>query len=132
MDRLDTYERLPNGMREYLSNYGWHFSKPLCEHAVSHMRNKEGKINPYTNEQVHQMLKSNGIELKNDIGYDACYVANMAKADYWGTIITSEQQIVKFVKDYIDDPDGYEGIPLTRYYADCIGSGHPLMWEEFI
>ena len=91
MDRLDTYEQLPSGMREYLSNYGWHFSKKLCEHAVSKMRDKNGKISPYTNDQIHQMLKANGIELKNDVAYDACYVANMAKADYWGSSITSEQ-----------------------------------------
>lgn len=132
MDRLDTYEQLPSGMREYLSNYGWHFSKKLCEHAVSKMRDKNGKISPYTNDQVHQMLKANGIELKNDIAYDACYVANMVKADYWGSSITSEQALAKFIKDYIDDQDGYEGIPLTRYYADCIGSGHPLSWEEYL
>lgn len=27
MSRMDVYERLPEGMKEYLSNYGWHFSK---------------------------------------------------------------------------------------------------------
>ena len=37
-----------------------------------------------------------------------------------------------FVKDYIDDPDGYEGLPFTRFYADCIGSGTPIMWSDML
>ena len=34
MGRLDVYEALPEGMREYLSNHGWHFSKKLAEYAT--------------------------------------------------------------------------------------------------
>ena len=29
--RLDSRDKLPSGMEEYLSAYGWHFSKKLCE-----------------------------------------------------------------------------------------------------
>ena len=32
--------------------------------------------------------------------------------------------------DYIDDVDAYPGMPFTRFYADCIGSGTPILWEE--
>lgn len=137
MDRLDSREKMPAGFAAYHSNNGWHFNKSLCEYAVSCMEKEDSngkkvKVTPLIKEQVESLLKSSGIELKNNTGYDACYVANMAKADYWGSSITNEQQLAKFIKDYLDDSDGYEGIALTRYYADCIGSGKPLFWDEFI
>lgn len=136
--RKDSYEILPSGQREYLSNYGWHFSKKLCEWAVGKMEKEDAngnkkKLQPYTREQVEGMLKQQNIELKNNKSiYDAVYVANMAKSDYLGSSIPGEQYIVKFIKDYLDDPDGYEGIALTRFYADCNGKGLPLFWEDFM
>lgn len=33
--RLDTYDRIPPAMADYLSQYGWHFSKKMCLWAVS-------------------------------------------------------------------------------------------------
>ena len=59
MDRMDIYEMMPSGMNEYLSNYGWHFSKKLCEHAVKKMTDRQGKkITPYTKEQVEALVMS--------------------------------------------------------------------------
>lgn len=138
MNRLDIYDRFPSGFQEYLGNYGWHFSKKLCEHAVSKMEKEDAngnkkKLQPYTREQVEQMLKQQNIELKNNKSmYDAVYVANMAKADYLGSSIAGEQYVAKFVKDYLDDPDGYDGIALTRYYADCTAKAIPMMWEDYL
>lgn len=132
-ERLDSYDELPSGQRKYLSAYGWSFSKKLCDFAVSNMRDKSGnKIQPYTKDKVEQILKNNNIDLKKDNGYDCVYVANMAKADYLGSSLVNEQYLAKFIKDYIDDPDGYPGLPFTRYMADCIGSGTALIWEDFI
>ena len=28
--------------------------------------------------------------------------------------------------------DGYDGLSFTRFVADCIGSGKPVMWEDMI
>ena len=58
--RLDTYDRIPPAMADYLSQYGWHFSKKMY------------------------------------------------------------------------DVDAYNGMPFTRFYADCIGSGNPIMWEQMM
>ena len=33
--RLDMYDEFPSGMKAYLSQYGWHFSKAMCDFAVS-------------------------------------------------------------------------------------------------
>ena len=39
--RLDMYDDFPSGMKAYLSAYGWHFSKAMCDWAIS-MMEKEG------------------------------------------------------------------------------------------
>lgn len=133
MDRLDTHENFPAGFREYLENYGWHFSKKMCEFAVSRMKDRNGKkIEPYSKDKVDALLKQYGIELKKDKGYDCVYVCNMALADYFGSSIPNPQYLAMFIRDYINDEDGYDGLPFTCYYADTIGSGTPILWEEMM
>jgi hypothetical protein len=78
------------------------------------------------------MSSEDKVKLDNEVGYDAVYVANMAKADFYGSSISDDVHLAKFIKDYLDDPDGYDGIVFTRFYADCIGSGTPIMWEDML
>ena len=133
MDRMDVYEMMPSGMNEYLSNYGWHFSKKLCEHAVKKMTDRLGKkITPYTKEQVEALMKQFNVQVENNEGYDAVYVANMAKADYMGSSITTEQHLMLYVKDFLDDKDGNKTKALDHYYADCIAGGKVVIWEEML
>lgn len=94
--------------------------------------NKIEKLTPFTKENLDSMLKTNNVNIENDVGYDALYVLNMAKADYHGSSITEDVKMIKFVKDYLDDPDGYDGIALTRFYADCIGKGEMIPWEDVL
>lgn len=121
--RLDTYDKMPTAMKNYLSLYGWHFSKKMCEWAVSKMEvenkttKQKEKLVPIKKEEVEELLKKYGIKLEKDAGYDCVYVANMAKADYYKSSITDESRLALFLKDYIDDPDGYDGLPFTRFYA---------------
>lgn len=136
--RLDSYDIYPSGMREYLSTYGWHFSKKMCEWAVSRMY-KDGENNKpeqaipnYTRERVDLLLKRFNLKLEKNKGYDDVYVANMCKFDFLGSSIDNEMKLAQFIKDYIDDADAYEGMPFTRFYADCIGSGTPIIWEDML
>ena len=136
-ERLDSRDKFPSGMEDYLSQNGWHFNKRLCEWAVDQMKrknqlNKIDKITPYTKDNLDSLLKTNNITIENNIGYDALYVLNMAKADYHGSSITEEPRLIKFVKDYLDDPDGYDGVAMTRFYADCIGKGIAIPWEDVL
>lgn len=123
-------------MEEYLSHNGWHFSKRMCQWASSKMyKRKDGKreyIEPYTAEAFDELLKQYGVELEEVKGYDDVYIANMCKADFLGSSIKTEEDLVKYVKDVIDDADAYEGMPFTRFYADCIGSGTPIPWEDVL
>jgi len=81
---------------------------------------------------VDNLLKEANITLKYASAYDAVYVANMCKADFLGSSIADDAHLAKYVKDVIDDPDAYDGMPFTRFYADCIGSGEPIIWSEML
>lgn len=121
---------MPQDMRAYLSNYGWHFNKHLCEWAISMMRDKnKSKLSIYDREKVESMLKQHGIEIPMEQIYDAMYVLHMARADYMGSSIADEAHLAKFVGDYLNDPDGYEEVALTRFYADCVGKGIGIDWS---
>lgn len=132
--RLDQRDTLPSGLIEYLSYYGWHFNKKLCEFASSKLKSRSGipKVTSYTKEAIEQILKNHGITIQNAQGYDCVYVANMAKASYLGSSLQDEARIARFVKDYIDDQNGYEGIVMTRFFADIIGKGIVVDWEDMI
>ena len=134
--RLDSKDKFPSGMEEYLSMYGWHFSKKMCEWASSKMYKKVGDrkeyIDPYTRETVDALIKQYGVRIDNNKGYDDVYIANMCKADFLGSSIRTEDRLILYVKDVIDDADAYEGMPFTRFYADCIGSGCPIPWEDVL
>lgn len=135
-NRLDVRDKMPSGMEEYLSQNGWHFNKNLCEWAISRMwktvNGRKEQIKVTAKETIEQMLKNNNINIENNIGYDVIFVYHMAKSDFLGSSLMDERTLLQYVKDYVDDPDGYDGLPMTRFYADCIGSGTPIMWEDMI
>ena len=133
--RLDSRVQFPSGMEDYLESYGWHFSKKMCEYASKRMyrkgvRGNKEYIIPYTKEQVETLLKRFNINIP--VTYDAVYIANMCKADFMNSSIADEAHLALYVKDVIGDEDAYEGMVFTRYYADCIGSGTPIDWEDMI
>ena len=120
-------------MKTYLSNYGWHFSKKMCEWAVSKMRDKnDKKVQMRSKEDVDSMLKASNVEIENDHGYDTVFVMHMGLSDYLGSSITDEMHLARYVKDVLDDKDGYEGIALTRFLADCSAKGLPIIWEDVL
>ena len=135
--RLDARDSFPSGMEEYLAHNGWHFSKKMFEWVTSNMYKKDAngkrvKIQVISKEGTDELLKRYGIVLDNKYGYDYVFAANMCKADYLGSSVPDEQHLALFVKDYVDDPDGYPELPFTRFYSDCIGTGTPIPWEDVI
>ncbi len=136
--RLDTYSKFPSGMREYIDAYGWHFSKKMCEWAISKMRykdeatGKEKKVEPWSKEDVDEMLKKNNITLEHDMAYDACYVANMLKADFYKKSIPDEMRLCLHIKLYLDDIDGDPCRAFDEFLATCIGKGIPIIWQDML
>lgn len=134
MDRLDYYDITPKGMDAYLSAHGHHFSKPMLEWAVSMMKNKKGdRQSVPEKKKVDEKLNSFGIELSRDKGYyDPVYVWCMAKSDYYGSSIEDEMHLAKYIKDYIDDPDGNPTRAFDEFYVNCIAKGIDIPWGDVI
>lgn len=119
--------------RKYLRLYGPHFTKELCDYAVSMMETDNGKITPITKQELEEKLKGQNITLEYNKLYDAVYVANMCKADYLGDAIPdNDYNLCMYVKKTIDDPDGYDGQPFNRWLSDVEGMNIPIDWSDFI
>ena len=119
--------------RKYQRLYGPHFTKELCDFAVSMMENEQGPITPITKQQLEEKLKIQNITLQYNKLYDAVYVANMCKADYLGTAVpNNDYNLCMYVKNTIDDPDGYDGQPFNRWMSDVEGMHVPVDWSEFV
>lgn len=133
MREIEMAQKDPSGFAEYMATYGGHFSKKMCEWAVSMMRGENGKkISPYDKDTVEAILTNNGVALKNDKGYDKVYVANMCLADFYGKSVTDEKHLAMYVKDLLDDPDGYDELVFNRFMMDCMGREIPIMWEDML
>lgn len=135
---LDTYDEIPREMRVYLSHNGWHFNHKACDYAVSLMRKKSpvsGKmerIEPYTKEQVEELLRKYNVTIDDTSNYDFVYVANMGKADFLKSSIPDEQHLALYIKDVIDDADAADGVTMRRWYATMIANGEMVDWEDIL
>lgn len=133
MKALDSYDILPSGMREYISNYGFHFSKRAYEYAVSHMHGREGeKVSPLTKDQIEDFLRRFGVELKRRQGYDFAYVFHYAQSKYMKSSIDDDQRLAMFVKDTVDNQYDSEETPFRCWLATMVGNGIGIDWEDII
>lgn len=120
----------------YLRYNGRHFNRRLVEFATSKMTTRDSNgtevpLEPISKDKLFDMMKQNGVYLdNNDNPYDAVFAANMCKADYLGSSITDEKHLCLYVKDVIDDVDGYDGIVFNRWYADMCRKGVQIDWYE--
>ena len=92
---------------------------------------KEVPITPYSKQEVDSMLNTYGIKLENNALRDYLYVANMCKADFLGSSIEDNLHVARYIKDVIDDPDGYDGLVFNRWLADMARKGEPIDWDDF-
>lgn len=133
---LDIYDDMPSSMKRYISNFGWHFNKKAYEYATKFMYKINNNIKqkeyiiPYTKEQIDDLLNQYNITITNKILHDYVYIASMCKADYFGSSITNEEQLLLFVKDTIDDADVSDETTFRRWIATMIGNGNPIDWDE--
>ena len=136
--RLDANYKFPSGMQEYLDTYGWHFSKKMCEWAVSKMKRKNpqtGKEEPLDymeKDKAEEFLKKYNVTLPDVKGYDHVYILSMVRADYFKSSIADEAHMALYVKDFFSDTDGYPTMAFTRFYADCIGKSDMPIWEDML
>lgn len=117
------YDDMPKYMRKYLQNYGWHFNKALCQYATSLMKKGGKKLEPLSKEYIDRTLENNNIKLTKNVGYDYIFVANMCKADYYGSSISDEHHFALYIKDTIEDEDAADGTTMRRWYATMVANG---------
>ena len=136
-ENFTAYEVMPEDLAIYLSHNGPHFNKAAYEFAVKQMYRtddggKEVDIPKTTKKEIDNLLDVYKVKIKNNHLYDATYVAAMAKADYLGTSLHNEVDLLMFIKDTLDDPDGIEGLTFNRWIADMKWLGIPIPWDEFL
>lgn len=134
---LDTFDEIPEEMKNYLKHYGYHFSHKMYDFAVSKMfkkdaSGKEEKIHPVEKDKVLEMLKKYNVQLENDTLYDSTYLYSMIQSDFYGKSIKTEQDMATHIKCMIDDVDKPDGYIFNRFYADMVFSGTPIPWEEVL
>lgn len=134
---LQDYDIIPKEMRTYLRNHGRHFNKKACEWAISKMKSKRDnsgltKITPLSKEDVDNILKAYGVSIDHINGYDHIYVANMCKADFYGSSIKDDAHLALYIKDVLDDPDGAEGQVFNRWLADMDSRGESIDWIDLL
>ena len=126
---LNTYDDRPSSMKRYLKYYGRHFNKKLCEFAVSKMNHGKPIIKK---ERADEILKTYNVTLDNNELYDYVYVINMGNNDFMGSSIIDERHLALYVKDVIEDQDGYDGMIFNRWYADTVSQGLPIEWDDML
>lgn len=127
--RLDFYDDRPLSMKHYLRYYGEHFNKKLCDFAVNKMKHGKPIVKKST---IDEILTKYSITLQNNELYDYVFVYNMGNNDFMGSSIEDEKHLALYVKDVLDDKDGYKGIVFNRWYADMVMRGIPIEWEDMI
>jgi len=127
--RLDFYDERPDSMKRYLKYYGEHFNNKLCDFAVSKMKHGKPVV---TKEKVDEVLNKHNVKLEHNQLNDYVYVYNMGNNDFMGSSIIDEKHLALYVKDVIDDKDGYDGIVFNRWYADTVVAGIPVEWEDML
>ena len=129
----DELDLTPAAYRAYLRKHGRHFTKDLCEFAVGMMKGEDGKaITHMTKQQVDELLREFKVEIRNGKDYDTVFVANMGLADYLGESVPDMEHLARYVRNVIDDPDGYDGIAFGRWFADMCNKHVEVPWEEFV
>lgn len=78
-------------------------ARGICDGPQAHEKRRRSS-HRWTHEEVKQALERNALTIEKAKGYDCMYVANMAYSDFYPKPLSSEAQIMQYVKAYIDDP----------------------------
>lgn len=110
-------------MEQYLATYGWHFSKAMARFASAHFH---GNM-PLIEREVLEKLFRNTSAISAAKGCDIEYLCNRIR-----TICPelSEKEMVRLVDSYISHT--YDTCAFTEFYADCVATGTPIIWEDML
>lgn len=118
-------------MTKYIEKYGWHFNQKLCQFATERMMKGGKQLQVIPKQNVDMLLDNYNISVDKS-SWDYVYIANMCKADFYGSSIDSEKHLAMYIKDLMDDEDGYDGLVFNRWYADMVKLGVHIKWDEMM
>lgn len=134
---LDIWDDFPPEAKKYFKNFGFHFNAKACKLAVEGMKIKNSatgkleKMDPWTKEQVDELLKRHNVTLDNNVMHDYVYAANMIKSDFVKSMPTEKEKALG-IKEIIDDPDAVDGQIFNRWFSDRMFAGEPIDWGEIL
>lgn len=134
MDRSADEFTEPWGLKCYTDRYGYHFTDALANAASDMMVNSNGKTHKWTPEQVEKTMKLYGLNNRGKCTLgDLTYLANMAYADLYPTVLKDEVSCLRYANAVANDPDGYDGMPFNRWISDMKKSKRDrhIQWEKF-
>lgn len=132
---LDLFDMRPQAMDAYLSNYGWHFSKELCEYAVSLMYSEDASgVKTYTKlkskDEVKAMAEKLGVKLHCAVDYDFLYTFHAYCTDLKGVVL--DEKLLLMITDAIcNDADAGDGAIMRKWLATMVSKGEPVYWSDF-
>ena len=135
---LDIWDEFPPEAKIYLKNFGMHFNAKALKSALATMKKKNPatgkieKIEPWSKDEVDELLKKHGVTLENNVLHDYVYVANMAKADFMKSCLPTEKEVALYIKDVIDDPDAVDGQIFNAWFSARMLQGLPIDWAEIL
>ena len=109
-----------------------------CKHdlkyldCIANKYNLPNKIYDKLTNRLTNYINSGFIYNCDKTNHSIIFVANMCKADYYGSSITDEKHFALYIKDTIDDEDAGDGTTMRRWYATMVANGVMVDWEEFI
>lgn len=56
----------------------------------------------------------------------------MCKADFVNSSIIDDRHLCLYVKDIIDDIDGYDGLPFARWLTDVEHKAITIDWQDML
>lgn len=130
----DDYTTDSWSMKNYISRHGYHFTDQLAQVASDMMINSNGKAHKWTSDQVEKTMKMYGLHAHGNCTLgDLTYLANMAYADLYPTVLKDEISCLRYAVAIADDPDGYEGMPFNRWLSDLKKRKHEdrIQWDKF-
>ena len=118
---------------QYINKHGYHFTEELAEYASKKMVNDNGSQHMWNVTDVKNALTNLGY--KKPAGStlaDITYTANMCYADFYSSVIPSEETCITYAVNVANDKDGYEGIQFCRWLADVEHKHIEIDWNKFI
>lgn len=118
---------------QYIDKHGYHFTNELAQYASSMMQNSNNVIHTWDSEQVRSVVDRLGyaIPSTSTIG-DITYTANMCYADFFPSLIDTEDKCIQYAMNVANDIDGYEGIQFCRWLSDVNHKNITITWEKYI